>query len=59
MTETEIYRGDRLSYGNVVDGPAIVEEKITTIVIPPVLKQPSQNSATMLLKRHLICRPFH
>lgn len=32
---TPIYDGDKLTYGNVVRGPAILEQRITTIVVPP------------------------
>jgi len=35
FVQTRVYDGDRLSYNNKVEGPAIIEEKITTIVIPP------------------------
>jgi len=30
-----IYDGDAMQHGNVVKGPAIIEQKITTIVVPP------------------------
>ncbi|MCK5342232.1 MAG: hypothetical protein KAR20_02445, partial [Candidatus Heimdallarchaeota archaeon] len=33
--ETSIYDGDKLGFGHIINGPAIVEEKSTTIVIPP------------------------
>jgi len=33
--ETSIYDGDKLEPGYKISGPAIVEGKITTIVIPP------------------------
>ena len=32
---TPIYDGDAMGYGNYLEGPAIVEQKTTTIVIPP------------------------
>ena len=32
---TAIYDGDRMEVGNIVDGPAIVEQKTTTVVVPP------------------------
>ncbi|MCD6485624.1 MAG: hydantoinase/oxoprolinase family protein [Candidatus Odinarchaeota archaeon] len=32
---TKVYRGDLLSPGNEIEGPAIIEETTTTIVIPP------------------------
>lgn len=35
MLETSIYDGDKLLSGNVIVGPAVVEEKATTVVIPP------------------------
>jgi N-methylhydantoinase A/oxoprolinase/acetone carboxylase beta subunit len=34
-TPTKIYDGDKLLAGNCVEGPGIVEEKMTTVVIPP------------------------
>lgn len=33
--DTPIYDGDVLEVGNRVDGPAIVEQRVTTIVVPP------------------------
>lgn len=35
MMETSIYDGDKLLSGNAILGPAVVEEKATTVVIPP------------------------
>jgi N-methylhydantoinase A len=35
MVPTQIYRGDKLSYGNLLPGPAIIEEPTSSIVIPP------------------------
>jgi len=35
FTLTSIYDGDALGYGNLLEGPAVVEQKTTTIVIPP------------------------
>jgi N-methylhydantoinase A len=32
--ETPCYDGDKLRYGNVIKGPAIIEEKKTTVVVP-------------------------
>lgn len=32
--DTHVYNGDRLQSGNVVVGPAIVEERTTTVVVP-------------------------
>ena len=35
FVRTAVYDGDRLTNGNVLEGPCIVEEKMTTVVIPP------------------------
>jgi N-methylhydantoinase A len=35
MAKTQIYRGSKLARGNVIRGPAVIEEPVTTIVIPP------------------------
>jgi N-methylhydantoinase A len=35
MVETKTYRGSKLAWGNIIPGPAIIEEPVTTIVIPP------------------------
>ena len=35
FVETPCYDGDKLHPGNVIAGPAIIEEKKTTVVIPP------------------------
>jgi len=32
---TPVYDGDKLIHGNVIRGPAILEQRITTIVVPP------------------------
>ncbi len=34
LQDTQIYDGARLAAGNVIDGPAIIEEATTTVVIP-------------------------
>ena len=34
FTDTPCYDGDRLGYGNVIEGPAIIEETKTTILVP-------------------------
>ena len=34
FVETSCYDGDKLRHGNVITGPAVIEEKTTTIVIP-------------------------
>jgi N-methylhydantoinase A len=35
MVDTSIYRGNELDCGDIIHGPAIIEETTTTIVIPP------------------------
>jgi N-methylhydantoinase A len=35
FVETAVYDGDKLMNGNILEGPCIVEEKMTTVVIPP------------------------
>ena len=35
LAQTRVYAGPRLLAGNIVDGPAIVEEALTTILVPP------------------------
>jgi N-methylhydantoinase A len=37
-TETRIYDGDKLLAGNVLEGPCVVEERMTNVVIPPGYK---------------------
>jgi N-methylhydantoinase A len=38
LLETSCYDGDKLRHGNTIPGPAIIEEKMTTIVIPAEAK---------------------
>ena len=35
FTGTDIYTGERLRSGNIIDGPAIIEYMGTTVVLPP------------------------
>lgn len=35
FVSTAIYDGDRMAAGSVVNGPAVIEESTTTIVVPP------------------------
>lgn len=35
FVDTQIYDGDRMQPGNIVEGPAIVEQRTTTVVVPP------------------------
>jgi len=34
-TETRIYDGDKMLAGNLLEGPCVVEERMTNVVIPP------------------------
>lgn len=34
-TDTRIYDGDKLLAGNVLEGPCVIEERMTNVVIPP------------------------
>lgn len=36
FVETPVYDGSRLAHGNRMEGPAIIEEATTTVVVPPV-----------------------
>jgi len=38
FTDTNIFDGDRLLAGNFLEGPCIVEERMTTLVVPPAIK---------------------
>lgn len=38
FVKTPVYDGDRLLAGNILEGPCIVEERLTTVVIPPQFK---------------------
>jgi len=38
MVDTAIYDGSELRNGNVLIGPAVIEEPTTTIVVPPEVK---------------------
>ena len=35
LIKTKVYDGDKLLGGNVLEGPCIVEERMTNVVIPP------------------------
>ena len=49
--ETPCYEGARLLAGNVIPGPAIVEEQATTIVVPETFVCTVDASGSYLLKR--------
>ena len=38
FVRTPVYDGDRLACGNILEGPCIIEERLTTVVIPPTFK---------------------
>lgn len=38
LLETPCYDGDKLRHGNIITGPAIIEERMTTVVIPDKAK---------------------
>lgn len=38
FVKTAVYNGDKLLAGNILEGPCIVEERLTTLVIPPTFK---------------------
>ena len=35
FVETTVYNGPRLRPGNRIDGPAVIEEPLTTVAVPP------------------------
>ena len=47
---TTIYDGDQMQPGNVVEGPAIVEQRTTTVVVPPKARLEVTNYGDYLLK---------
>ncbi len=49
--ETPCYDGERLLAGNKIVGPSIIEEKATTVVVPPGFSCSVDVSGTYLLKR--------
>ena len=49
--DTSIYDGGALSPGNKIEGPAIVEEPGTTLVIPPKWKASVTSRGDYLLKQ--------
>ncbi len=38
FADVKVYEGDKLLAGNILKGPCIIEEKMTTVVIPPDMK---------------------
>jgi N-methylhydantoinase A len=50
--ETPCYNGEQLLAGNVIAGPAIIEEKVTTVVIPESFTCTVDAAGIYLLKRN-------
>ncbi len=48
--ETTVYRGSELHYGNILAGPAIIEETTTTVVVPPAKKVSVQKYGSYLIE---------
>jgi len=38
FVKTKVYDGDKLMSGNILEGPCIVEERMTNVIIPPGAK---------------------
>ena len=49
--DTPVYDGDRLGAGHALEGPALIEEPTTNIVIPQGWKAELHESGTYLLTR--------
>jgi len=49
--DTACYDGERLSAGNTVVGPSIIEERATTVVVPPGFNCSVDISGTYLLRK--------
>jgi N-methylhydantoinase A len=45
-----VYDGTKLLAGNVIKGPAIIEEPTTTVVIPPAFRCEVDGSKNYILK---------
>ena len=43
FVKTKVYDGDKLLSGNILEGPCIVEERMTNVVIPPTFKMQVDN----------------
>jgi len=50
--ETSCYDGERLVAGNRITGPSIIEERATTVVVPPGFNCSVDGSGNYLLKRN-------
>jgi len=47
-----VYDGEKVRAGNVIRGPAIVEEKTTTVVIPPAFDCSVDRFKSYILTTH-------
>ena len=50
--DTPVYDGDRLTAGNIVIGPAVIEESTTTVVVPEAFQCAVDNLRNYVLTRH-------
>jgi N-methylhydantoinase A/oxoprolinase/acetone carboxylase beta subunit len=50
--EADVYAGGRLAAGTVFDGPAIVEEQGTTMVVPPGFSCEADRAGGYVLRNH-------
>jgi N-methylhydantoinase A len=47
---TTIYDGDQMEAGNIVEGPAIIEQRTTTVVVPPDVRLEVTENGDYLMK---------
>jgi N-methylhydantoinase A len=50
VAKTTIYRRDKLTYGNRIQGPAIIEQRDTTISIPPGMTGEVDKSLNIIIR---------
>ena len=50
FVKTPIYDGDKLRYGDLIQGPAIIEERTTTVVIPPKYEVEVERHGNYIMK---------
>jgi N-methylhydantoinase A/acetophenone carboxylase len=49
--DTKVYWGEQLRHGNIIEGPAIIEEPYTTLIIPEGWKVTTDKHLTRILER--------
>ncbi|MFQ5802743.1 MAG: hypothetical protein ACE5JQ_07620 [Candidatus Methylomirabilales bacterium] len=49
--DTPVFEGEKIQAGNVIAGPAIIEEKTTTVVVPPSFDCSTDRFKTYVLRR--------